>query len=271
MTAQFEKVVIDADLLQPQHLCEQLAQHLLLRRAWASPRPGKGEVWGRQRLAVELAIERERKLVEHYERPRHHVVRQARTEMCPQCRYIGNLTGARGPHHIGHQPLVAGLVLAHDDGRLRDASMPLQSRLDLAGLDAKAAQLDLLIRAPEEVERSVGAPARQVPAAVHTAARRPERIRYEPLCRQPGAPEVTTRQSCARDVKLARDPGRHRLQARVENIYSRVRYRSANRNGTMEVGRINRSEAGAERRPLGGAITVDELTAVLRFGKLAHM
>ena len=64
--------------------------------------------------------------------------------------------------------------------------MPDQRRLDLAGLDAEAAQLYLLIRAPEKVQHPVGAPARQIAGAVHAAARRPERVRHKPLRRQPG-------------------------------------------------------------------------------------
>ena len=72
--------------------------------------------------------------------------------------------------------------------------MTLQRRLDLARLDAEAAQLDLRIRAAEEVEHAVGAPARQVAGAVHPAARRPERIGHEPLRRQPGTPQIAPRQ-----------------------------------------------------------------------------
>ena len=59
--------------------------------------------------------------------------------------------------------------------------MPQQRRLDLAGLDAEAAQLDLLVGAPEKVQHAVGAPARQIAGAVHAAARRPERVRHKPL------------------------------------------------------------------------------------------
>ena len=60
----------------------------------------------RQRPAVELAVGRQRQPVQHHERRRHHVVRQARAEMRAQRRGIG--ARARGRHHIGHQPLVPG-------------------------------------------------------------------------------------------------------------------------------------------------------------------
>ena len=96
--------------------------------------------------------------------------------------------------------------------------MPLQRRLDLARLDAEAAQLDLRVGAAEEVEHAVGAPARQVAGAVHPAARRPERIGHEPLRRQPRASQIAARQPGARNVQLARNARRHRLQAAVQNI-----------------------------------------------------
>ena len=107
--------------------------------------------------------------------------------------------------------------------------MPQQRRLDLAGLDADAAHLDLRVGAPEEVQDPVRAPARQVAGAVHPAPGRPERIRHEPLRRQPGAPEIAPRQARARDVKLARNPGRNRLQATVQNISAVVGQRATDR------------------------------------------
>ena len=87
----------------------------------------------------------------------------------------------------------------------------MQRRLDLAGLDAEAAELHLLVGPPEKVQNPVGAPARQVPGAVHPAPRRPERVRNEPLRRQPRPPQIAPRKSRPRYVKLARNPNRHGL------------------------------------------------------------
>jgi len=91
--------------------------------------------------------------------------------------------------------------------------MAQQHRLDLAGLDAKAAQLHLRVGAAEEVEHPVGAPARQVPAAVHAASCRPEGVGHEALGRKPRPPEIAARKPRARNVELPRNPRRHRLQA----------------------------------------------------------
>ncbi len=258
MTAELEEVVVDADALQPQHLGEQCAQHLLLRRARQTPHVSRGEVRRRQRLAVELAVGRERKLVQRHERRRHHVVRQARTEMRAQRRGIGARTRSRD--HIGHQPLVAGLILARDDRRLRHGRMPHQRRLDLAGLDAEAAQLHLRIGASEEVQHSVRAPARQIPGAVHPAAGRPERIGHEPFRGQPGAPEIAARQSGARDVELAGDPGRHRLQASVQHVNAKVRDAAANKTAGVggDGGLVERDVADMHRR-FGDAVHINKV------------
>ena len=124
--------------------------------------------------------------------------------------------------------------------------MPRQRRLDLARLDAEAAHLHLRVRAPEEVQHPVGAPARQVAGAVHPAAGGPERIGHEPLRRQPGAPQIAARQPGARDVKLARNPGRHRLQAAVQHIDPRSSQSAADRDVPPDCSRIDRKAMALE-------------------------
>ena len=86
---------------------------------------------------------------------------------------------------------------------------------------------------PRKSKHPVGAPARQIAGAVHAAPGRPERIGHEPLRRQPGASEIAARQPRARDVKLARNPGRHRLQASVQHIDLRVPDRTADRHRSV--------------------------------------
>src|SRR4029079_15740840 len=100
-------------------------------------------------------------------------------------------------------------------------------------LDAEAAHLHLRIRTPQELQYSVAAPARQVPAAVHPAPRRAERVRNKPFRRQPRSPHIATRQPRTRDVKLPTNPGRNRLQTSVQNINSRVPDRTTDRSGGL--------------------------------------
>ncbi len=135
--------------------------------------------------------------------------------MRAQRRGIGSLTGR---HHIGHQPLVARLILAGNHRRLRHPGMAQQRRLDLARLDAEAAQLDLRIRPPEKVQNPVGAPPRQIAGAVHPAPRRTKRVGHKPLRRQPGALQIAPRKTRPGYVKLPHNARRHRLQACVQHV-----------------------------------------------------
>ena len=92
--------------------------------------------------------------------------------------------------------------------------MSAQRRLDLAGLDAEAAQLDLLVRSPEEVQHPIGAPARQIPGAVHPAAGGPERVRDKSLGGQPAPPQIAARQAIARRCKALPPSPAVRVQVR---------------------------------------------------------
>ena len=139
--------------------------------------------------------------------------------MRPQRRSIGNVVGGR--HHIGHQPLVAGLILARNHRSLRNRRMTHERRLDLARLDAEAAQLHLRIGAPEKLQNPVRTPAHQVPGAIHPAPRRPKPVRNEPLPRQPRPTQIPARQPSPRNVKLPRHPNRNRLQARIQHVNPR--------------------------------------------------
>ena len=72
--------------------------------------------------------------------------------------------------------------------------MAAQPRLDLAELDAVAAQLDLVVVAAEALELAVGEHAHHVARAVHAraglAGRRRERVGDEALGGELGAAEV---------------------------------------------------------------------------------
>ncbi len=90
---------------------------------------------------------------------------------------------------VGEQPLaVAGV--AGDDGRRGDPGVGGQAGLDLPELDAEAADLDLVVATPEELQRVVRTAAHQVAGAVHpppgVPVPRAEGVRDEPLRRQVG-------------------------------------------------------------------------------------
>src|SRR5258708_28418901 len=159
-----------------------------------------------------------------------------------------------GGDDIADETLVARTVFAGDDRSLGDAIMLTERGLDLAGLDAEAADLELMVGAAEKMQRALGTPAGTVAGAVHPAARRSERIGDETFGGQARAVEVAARQTAAGDIEFARYSDRHRLQAVVQYIDPRVADRTPDR-------RIRRAgerhaHCGADRR-FGWSIGVD--------------
>ena len=91
--------------------------------------------------------------------------------------------------------------------------MGAQRRLDLAELDAVAADLDLEVEPAEELERAVGQPAGQVTGAVQ-APLGIERIGHEPLRRQLGTVQVAAGDTGTTDEQLAGHADRRQLAGR---------------------------------------------------------
>ena len=107
-------------------------------------------------------------------------------------------------HDIGHQALVARHVLAREHHRLAHAGHVGQPRLDLAELDAEAADLHLEVVAAEELDVAVGQPAPQVAGLVHPRAGlvRTDRPRSAPRSARAGSGSRAP--PGAADVQLAR-------------------------------------------------------------------
>src|ERR1700716_2542995 len=175
MTAEGEEIVMDAHALEPKGLGPEVGKHLFC----SCPRWGVFSdgllVGSRQGIAIELAAGGERQRLEHDERGGDHVVRQGARQMLAQRRGVRRMTC--GGDDIADEAPVAGTIFAGDDRGLGDALMLTERGLDLAGLDAEAADLDLMVGTAEKMQRAFGPPARTVAGAVHAAARRAEGMR----------------------------------------------------------------------------------------------
>ena len=147
----------------------------------------------------------------HHHRRRHHVGRQP----LGQRRARRGRVGCSGD--IADQALVAGAVFAGDHHRLLDAVQPGQGGLDFTELDAVAADLDLLIGAAQILQLPIGAPAHQVPGAIHPCPGRAERARHKPRRGQPGPADISHAHAGAGHIQLADHPGGHRAQPLVEH------------------------------------------------------
>src|SRR6185295_10510125 len=84
------------------------------------------------------------------------------------------------------------------DHRLGHGRVAAERGLDLAELDAEAPHLDLVVEPAEELQRAVGAPARQVAGAVEALARGAEGVGHEALGGQLRPPEGSREPAAAR-------------------------------------------------------------------------
>ena len=174
----------------------------------------------------------------------------------------------RGAELLGGDPTLAGRGEAGQPRRARrlvddhhggvpHGRMPAQGGLDLAGLDAEAADLDLLIGPAEELYRPVRAPPHAVAGAVQ--ASRPMGVGQEPLRRQARPVEVAAGEAGTAQVQLTGRAGGDRLQRPVEHVRPDPRERPADRRRSLLTGRA----AVGERvdRGLGRPVEVEQPAA----------
>ena len=133
------------------HSSRQRLLDLALRRLVGALHEGVA-LGRRQRLAVELAVRRQRQLLQRHEGAGHHVLGQARAQVRAQRRRLDALVAAP------HRPPGAcrpALSSRASTTASRTPGACAQLRLDLAQLDAEAADLDLEVVAPEELDVAV--------------------------------------------------------------------------------------------------------------------
>src|SRR6516225_6843121 len=141
---------------------------------------------------------------------------------------------------------------------LRHARVPNQRCLDLPRLNAEAAYLNLMVRTPHKLQNPIPAPARQVPAAVHPAPRSTKPVRNKTLRRQTPAPNISTPNPSARDVKLPNNPNRNRLQTAIQYINPVVAEGTADRDARTALPALN-SKSNCIDRGLGRTIKIGDV------------
>ncbi len=255
--AQLEEAVVDPDRRHPEELGEQPGEDLLLWRPGQPPDGRRPEVGCRKRLAVHLAVGRERDRVQHHERGRHHVLRHRGGH--PLAQFARRRHRGAGSHRrVPHQTPVARPVLPHQGHRLGDVRVPGQRGLDLAEFDAVAAHLHLVVQPPQVVDVPVRRPPGQVARAVHPAARRAERVGDEALGGQPRPVEIAAGHPDARHVQLPRDADRRRTQGAVQYVHPGVPDRAADRHAARGHRVAGRDPVlHAAHRRLRGPVLVD--------------
>ena len=128
---------------------------------------------------------------------------------------------------VGHQPLVARLVLARHHRRFAHARMFRQPRLDLAQLNTEAANLYLMIVPPQILDASVPQPSPQVSRAVHPRPSPRQRGLVQSVPPSVRPIQIPPRYSRPSHVHLSHHSYRYRLLVRVQDVHLRVRDRPA--------------------------------------------
>ncbi|MCY1490220.1 hypothetical protein D9M68_239720 [compost metagenome] len=226
IATQLEEVVLPPYPLDAQHLLPDGRQQFLARAlrgikaALADADLGLG-----QGLAVEFAVGAQRHVRQQDHLRRHHVVRQAGQQVrlqrfAPGALGLGVEQVGAVRHQVGHQLLAAGAVQGQHHGFLH-LGVFLHPRLDLAQLDAQAANLHLVVDTAAVLDGAVGAVARQVAGAVQALAAA-EGVHHEALGGECRTAVVAARQAHAAQVQLAHRARGQRLQFGVEDMGAQV-------------------------------------------------
>ena len=182
-----------------------------------------GATGRRQRLAVELAVCRERQRVKPQQRRWRHVVRQ--TVVQPHAQF--SVSACVG-NEIAYK-LATAAVGDQVNRRRRDAWMAQHLRLYLAQFDAEAAKLDLIVLPPEELYLAVGPVAAEIPGVVEALAR--DRMIKEAGCRFLGVEPITVSEARSGNKQLSGRMDRTGRQIGLKHVEALIRERPPIGNG----------------------------------------
>src|SRR5262252_1614542 len=155
-------------------------------------------------------------------------------------------------------------IRPRNNNSLRHARVPNQRCLDLPRLNAEAAHLNLMVRAPHKLQNPIGAPARQVPAAVHPPSRSTKPVRNKTLRRQPTAPNIATPNPSPRYVKLPNNTNRNWLQTTIQYINPQVGDAAPDEIAAGREGKVSIEQNMTDmHRRLGDAVHVDQRRGTL--------
>ncbi len=246
ITAKFEEVVINADLLNAEDLGPDVCERLFLPVAWRDQRRFilLYTLGLRERTTIDLAVGTQRQLVEERECLRNHVLGefglQVLLKLIGSERYLLR-------HDIADQTFAAALFAESVDHRRAHAFVLFECGFDLAEFDPVALDLDLRILSTEELEISVRQIAPEISSTIQALAS--ARMGDETsVCFLFVAP-VSLGQSDAADVKLAHRPHRTWLETLVQNLKTLIPHRPPVRNTLpTRINLLDRIEDGPDRR-----------------------
>lgn len=126
-------------------------------------------------------------------------------------------------NQVGEEALVGRRVFRDVDNDPVHERMTGNGGLNFSELDPVTPELHLPIRAPDEVQPAVPAPANHITRAVHPAAAAAERAGHKALCRESRPAEITAGHARPGDIQLARHARSNRSQPVIEHIGLSIR------------------------------------------------
>ncbi|MEQ1565660.1 MAG: hypothetical protein ABMA64_08485, partial [Myxococcota bacterium] len=218
MAAELEELVVSADAVEAEELAPDLGEEFLVGSEGGLERSsGDVEVEGLwQGVSVELSVVVEGECVERDERAGDHVLGEVGGERRTE---LGEVEGGVGDE-VRDEALVVSVGSGEDDG-LADVGEGGEVGLDLAELDAEAADLDLEVVSSLVGELAVWGAAGEVSGLVHPVAVS-ERVVEEPLCGEVRPAEVPAGEAGSGDVQLSGDADGNGLEVGVEQVQSEV-------------------------------------------------
>ncbi|MNC05355.1 hypothetical protein D3C75_528260 [compost metagenome] len=263
VTAQFEEVVVEADLSDVQHFAPDLreADFKLVARRYVVMAI-QLRVRRRQSAAVEFAVGGQRHAAQQDQVRGHHVVWQLRFQMrlegLAQDRLLCFVLFGDVSHQIADQLLATRCIERQHNG-FTNRFVLQQTGFDLAQFDAKTTNFHLMVDASEVFHQAVGALAHQVAGAVDTSAVGGKRIGHKALRGHARTLVITLGQTRATDVQLARRALRHQRQVGVENVGHAVADDAADRHAASALFQHFRGETGQRHdHGFGRAVGVEE-------------
>ena len=267
MPATLEKIVVNAQARAAEHFRPDLSHGFFNKIARCGKFFAGFEtqlVGRRQRVAVHLAVGRQRPGIQEGKRRRHHVIGKFRPQKIRQLFDRGR--GALIGNQIGRQLLLSASAFARQHQAFPHRRMLVEQRLDLARLNPITANLDLLIDPTEKFEIAVGLPADQVAGFVEARAGPfAQGMRNEFFRREDGIVSIAARQAVAANVKFARHTDRHGSQKPVEHVSLHVGNRTANWRSAVRyvMGGRDRS-TGRDHGVFRRSIVIDQTKRQLR-------
>ena len=273
VATELEEIVEHAYARQTQLFREDLAERGLEGRAGSHVLdPQLRSIRGglRQRPEIDLAVGGDGEGALPHESGRDHVLGQVLAEPVPKCGGVRSHAGLCGDT-VGHEALSPVRRGPGGDHAGLDRRVPREDGLDLSRLDAKPADLELLVGAAQVVDRPVRSPPDDVAGTVEPFPG-VQGVGDEALGRQLGALSVAAGEPFAANVELSRDPHGDGPPQVAQDVDARVPDRAADRHRTgLGVERrrdpVDRRERGALSRP----VAVEQLDVGQRLLRSTHV